>query len=61
MNMAEKEEEIKTIKIYNKEKADSDKGSAYAVLRGNKPFSKDLTLEDIFFYGISSKKIQRYI
>ena len=47
--MAEKEEEIKTIKIYNKEKADDDKGSAYAILRGNKPFSKDLTLEDIFF------------
>jgi hypothetical protein len=59
--MAEKEEEIKTIKIYNKEKADGDKGSACAFLRGNKPFSKDLTLEDIFFYGISSKKIQRYI
>ena len=47
--MAEQEEEIKTIKIYNKEKADNDKGSAYAVLRGNKTFSKDLTLEDIFF------------
>ena len=61
MNMAEKEEEIKTIKIYNKEKSDSDKGFACAFLRGNKPFSKDLTLEDIFFYGISSKKIQRYI
>ena len=49
MNMAEKEEEIKTIKIYNIEKADGDKGSACAILRGNKPFSKDLTLEDIFF------------
>ena len=61
MNMAEKEEEIKTIKIYNKEKTDGEKGSAYAVLRGNKPFSKDLILEDIFFQGISSKKIQRYI
>ena len=59
--MAEKEEEIKTIKIYNKEKADGNKGIACAILRGNKPFSKDLTLEDIFFYGISSKKIQRYI
>ena len=47
--MAEKEEEIKTTKIYNKEKADGDKGSACAFLRGNKPFSKDLTLEDIFF------------
>ena len=61
MNMAEKEEEIKIINIYNKEKADGDKGSACAILRGNKPFSKDLTLEDIFFQGISSKKIQRYI
>ena len=47
--MAEKEEEIKTIKIYNKEKADGNKGIACAILRGNKPFSKDLTLEDIFF------------
>ena len=47
--MAEKEEEIKIIKFYNKEKADSDKGSACAILRGNKPFSIDLTLEDIFF------------
>ena len=49
MNMAEKEEEIKIINIYNKEKEDGDKGSACAFLRGNKPFSKDLTLEDIFF------------
>ena len=47
--MAEKEEEIKTIKIYNKEKSDGDKGKACTILRGNKPHSKDLTLEDIFF------------